>query len=89
MYANYWTRQQLCLLTFCHSSRCTDGLLLGRERWVFWVERMSYHVLMFQESNNNNNHAGSEGPVQQDFVPHVARIFKLMEARVIFTFFRY
>jgi hypothetical protein len=47
------------------------------------VKRLYCYMLMFQESMNNNNHAGSEGPVQQDFVPHVARIFKLMEARVI------
>ena len=83
MCASYWTRLQLCLLICCHNSRCTDGLLLGRERWVFWAERVACDAVMFQESPANNNHAGSEGPVHQDFVPHVARIFKLMEARVI------
>eukprot|EP00091_Calanus_sinicus_P002609 TRINITY_DN12693_c0_g1_i1.p1 TRINITY_DN12693_c0_g1~~TRINITY_DN12693_c0_g1_i1.p1 ORF type:complete len:124 (-),score=27.16 TRINITY_DN12693_c0_g1_i1:70-441(-) len=34
------------------------------------------------EDPHNNNHPGSEGPAQQDFVPHVARIAKLMEARL-------
>ena len=82
MCANYWTRLQLYLLTFCHSSRCTDGLLLGRERWGFGLERVVCHLFMFQDPENNN-HAGSEGPVHQDFVPHVARIFKLLEATVI------
>eukprot|EP00090_Calanus_glacialis_P040879 TRINITY_DN7157_c0_g1_i15.p1 TRINITY_DN7157_c0_g1~~TRINITY_DN7157_c0_g1_i15.p1 ORF type:complete len:885 (-),score=268.55 TRINITY_DN7157_c0_g1_i15:207-2777(-) len=43
-------------------------------RWAFVREG--------EESNNNNNHAGSEGHVHQDFVPHVARISKLMEARL-------
>jgi hypothetical protein len=57
-------------------------------RWAFvregevgiWLERVVPHVLMFQDPDNNNP-AGSEG--HQDFVPHVARISKLMEARVI------
>ena len=34
MCVNFWTRQLLFLLIFYHSSRCTDGHLLERERLV-------------------------------------------------------
>eukprot|EP00092_Neocalanus_flemingeri_P000320 GFUD01000342.1.p1 GENE.GFUD01000342.1~~GFUD01000342.1.p1 ORF type:complete len:1526 (+),score=540.23 GFUD01000342.1:2184-6761(+) len=44
-------------------------------RWAFVREGE------VQVTADNNNQAGS-GPVQQDFVPHVARISKLMESRL-------
>jgi len=43
-------------------------------RWAFVREG--------EEVPDNNNHSGNGGPVQQDFVPHVARISKLMESRL-------
>ena len=53
-----------------------------------YVQRLGTDGVVFQETPDNNNHGGNGGPVQQDFVPHVARVAKLMESRVILALLR-
>jgi len=43
-------------------------------RWAFVGEG--------EDIQDNNNYSGSGGPIQNDFIPHVARISKLMEIRL-------
>jgi len=43
-------------------------------RWAFVREG--------EDIQDNNNYSGSGGPIQNDFIPHVARISKLMEIRL-------
>ena len=72
---------------FCLSSKCIGGLLSEKERYFtclltsFFLESIAFLLQasvdadMSQVMNNN-------GPIHHDFVPHIARISKLMKTKV-------